>query len=157
MDENTPMRVVAKNRKAWHEYTILQKFEAGISLKGVEVKSVRDGHIALTDAYAAFEGGELYLNNLNIGAYRNKGYTDHDERRPRKLLLHRRELLKIARQIEIKGNTIIPLQVYFKGPRLKVEIAVATGKRQYDKREAKEKARMDREMQREIKNRLKHQ
>jgi SsrA-binding protein len=155
MDENAPVRVVAKNRKAWHEYTILQKFEAGIALKGTEIKSVRDGHVALTDAYAAFQEGELFLFNLNIGAYRHKGYTEHEEKRPRKLLLHKRELLKIQRQIEIKGNTIVPLQLYFKGPVLKVEISVASGKRQYDKREATEKARMDRELQREVKNRIK--
>jgi SsrA-binding protein len=155
MEENPTLKVVAKNRKAWHDYFIVQRYEAGLSLMGTEVKSARAGHIGLSDAYASFEGNELYMYNVSIGAYRNQGYVGgHEERRRRKLLLHRDELRKLARQVEEKGNTIIPLQLYFKGPYLKVEIAVARGKRQYDKREQKEKARVAREVDREIKRRL---
>ena len=113
MEEKGPTKIVAKNRKAWHDYHILQRFEAGLSLLGTEVKAVRAGHIGLRDTYAAFDNGELYLFNLSIGAYRDQGYVVHEERRRRKLLLHRDELRKLARQIEEKGNTIIPLQLYF--------------------------------------------
>jgi SsrA-binding protein len=155
MEEKGPEKVVAKNRKAWHDYHILQRYEAGLSLLGTEVKSVRAGQIGLRDAYAAFENGELFLFNVSIGAYRDQGYATHEERRRRKLLLHRDELRKLARQVEEKGNTIIPLQLYFRGPYLKAEIAVARGKREYDKRHQKEEARVAREMDRELKSRLK--
>jgi SsrA-binding protein len=155
VEEKGSIKIVAKNRKAWHDYHILQRFEAGLSLLGTEVKAVRAGHIGLRDAYAAFDGGELYLFNVTIGAYRNQGYVEHEERRKRKLLLHGDELRKLARQVEEKGNTIIPLQLYFKGPYLKAEIAVARGKREYDKRRQKEEARMARELDREMKQRLK--
>ena len=114
------------------------------------MKSVRAGHIGLRDAYAAFEQGELYLFNLSISAYRDRGYTEHEERRKRKLLLRKTELRKLERQVQEKGNTIVPLMLYFKGPYLKAEIAVVKGKREYDKREQKEKSRMAREMQREF-------
>lgn len=155
MDEAVPGKIVVRNRKARHDYHILQRYEAGLSLLGTEVKSVRAGKVGLRDSYAAFDGGELYLYNLTIGSYESRGYSDHDERRRRKLLLHRTELRKIERQVNEKGKTIIPLQLYFKGPYLKVEIAVAQGKRAYDKREQKEEARMKRELSREMKNRLK--
>lgn len=157
MEESPRWRILAKNRKAWHDYFIVQRYEAGVSLLGTEVKSARAGHIALRDAYAAFDKGELFLHNVSIGAYRDRGYVEHEERRRRKLLLHREELRKLNRQVEEKGNTIIPLQIYFKGPHLKVEIAVARGKKQYDKRQQKEDARMARELDRELKHRLKGQ
>ncbi|MBI5060514.1 SsrA-binding protein SmpB [candidate division KSB1 bacterium] len=153
MPEKEPEHVVAKNRKAWHDYHILQRYEAGIVLLGTEVKSVRAGHIGLRDSYAAFENGELFLFNLSISSYKDRGYTEHDERRRRKLLLHADELRKLRRQIDEKGNTLIPLQLYFKGRVLKAEIAVARGKKEYDKREQKEKAMMARELKRELKNR----
>jgi SsrA-binding protein len=153
MPEKEPDHVVAKNRKAWHDYHLLQRFEAGIVLLGTEVKAVRAGHIGLRDAYAAFENGELYLFNVSISPYKDRGYAEHDERRRRKLLLHAEELRKLRRQIEEKGNTIVPLLLYFKGPVLKAEIAVARGKKEYDKREQKEKAMMARELKRELKNR----
>jgi SsrA-binding protein len=154
MEGKAPLKQVAKNRKAWHDYHILQRYEAGIALVGTEVKAVRSGLVGLRDSYASFEKGELFLHNLSIGAYRDQGYVGHEERRRRKLLLHRDELRKLARQVEEKGNTIIPLELYFNGPHLKVELAVARGKREYDKREQKEKARVAREVDREIKRRL---
>jgi SsrA-binding protein len=156
MPEKEPDKLVAKNRKAWHDYFILQCYEAGIALLGTEIKSVRAGHIGLRDAYAAFDKGELLLFNLSISAYKDRGYTEHDERRQRKLLLRKTELRKLLRQVQEKGNTIVPLQLYFKGPYLKVEIAVVKGKKEYDKREQKEKARMAREVQREVRDRMKH-
>jgi SsrA-binding protein len=157
MEEKGSTRVVAKNRKAHHDYFILQRYEAGLSLVGTEVKSARAGQVGLRDSYAAFDKGQLFLYNVTIGKYRDRGYAEHQERRPRKLLLHRDELRKLARQVEEKGNTLIPLCLYFKGPYLKAEIAVAKGKRQYDKRQQKEEARMARELDRELKQRWKTQ
>ena len=153
MADERGQKIVAKNRKAWHDYEILQRFEAGMALLGTEVKSARAGHISLTDAYGMIEKGELYLYNVSISSYKDRGYATHEDRRKRKLLLHRDELRKLTRQVEEKGNTIIPLQLYFKGPYLKAEIAVARGKKEYDKRQQKEEARMDRELRRELKNR----
>lgn len=153
MSEKDPEHTVAKNRKAWHDYHLLQRYEAGIVLLGTEVKSVRAGHVSLRDSYAAFENGELFLFNLSISAYKDRGYAEHDERRRRKLLLNRDELRKIKRQIEEKGNTVIPLQLYFKNQRLKAEIAVAKGKREYDKRDQKDRLMAARELSRELKNR----
>jgi SsrA-binding protein len=155
MADEGPLKIVAKNRKAWHNYEILQRFEAGIALLGTEVKAVRAGHVSLADAYGMIEKGELFLYNVSISAYKDRGYSDHDDRRKRKLLLHRDELRKLTRQVEEKGNTLIPLQLYFKGPYLKAEIAVARGKREYDKRQQKEEQRMDRELQRAVKERMK--
>ncbi len=153
MPEKDPDRSVAKNRKAWHDYHIIQRYEAGLVLLGTEIKSIRAGHIGLRDSYAQFVDDELFLMNLSVGAYKDRGYASHEERRPRKLLLRSEELRKIRRQVEEKGNTVIPLSLYFKGPYLKVEIAVAHGKKEYDKRAQKEKAFMQRELQREFKNR----
>ena len=153
MADDRGQKIVAKNRKAWHDYEILQRFEAGIALLGTEVKSARAGHVSLTDAYGLIEKGELYLYNVSISSYKDRGSATHEDRRKRKLLLHSDELRKLTRQVEEKGNTIIPLQLYFKGPYLKAEIAVARGKREYDKRQQKEEARMDRELRRELKNR----
>jgi SsrA-binding protein len=157
MAADDSFKAVAKNRKAWHDYTILQRFEAGIALLGTEVKSARAGRVSLTDAYGLVEEGELFLYNVSISSYKDRGYASHEDRRKRKLLLHRDELRKLIRQVEEKGNTIIPLQLYFKGPYLKAEIAVARGKKEYDKRQQKEEARMDRELRREIKNRSRKQ
>jgi SsrA-binding protein len=151
MEEKDPPKLVTKNRKAWHDYFILQRFEAGISLLGTEVKSIRAGHVGMRDAYASFEEGELFVYNVIIGKYKDRGYTEHDEKRRRKLLLHSDELRKLHRQVEEKGNTLIPLSLYFKGPYLKVELAVAKGKKVYDKRRQKEEARMTRELDRELK------
>jgi SsrA-binding protein len=155
MADDGALKIVAKNRKAWHDYEILQRFEAGIALLGTEVKAARAGHASLADAYGLVEKGELWLYNVSISSYKNRGYAAHEERRRRKLLLHRDELRKLIRQVEEKGNTIVPLQLYFKGPYLKAEIAVARGKREYDKRRQKEEKRMDRELQRVLKERTK--
>lgn len=157
MADDGALKVVAKNRKAWHDYEILQRFEAGIALLGTEVKAVRAGHVSLADSYGLIEKGELYLYNISISAYKDRGYAVHDERRKRKLLLHRDELRKLTRQVEEKGNTVIPLQLYFKGPYLKAEIAVARGRKEYDKRRQKEVQRMDRELRRVVKDRTKTQ
>ena len=115
MAEKEPDKLVAKNRKAWHDYFILQRFEAGIALLGTEVKSVRAGHVGMRDSYAAFEKNELYLYNLSITAYKDRGYADHDERRKRKLLLRKVELRKLERQIQEKATPLFPCSFISKG------------------------------------------
>ena len=127
---------VASNRKARHDYHIEDTFEAGISLMGTEVKALRAGRCSLVDGFAQFTGDELWLEGVHIPEYSQGTWTNHAPRRRRKLLLHREELTKIESKIREKGRTIVPLAVYFKDGRAKVEIALATGKRQYDKRQA---------------------
>ena len=128
-------KVVASNRKARHDYLIEDTFEAGIVLMGTEVKSLRMGRASLIDGYATFRGDELWLEGVHIPEYVEGTWTNHTPRRRRKLLLHRAELAKIARKSQDSGHTIVPLQLYFKDGKAKVEIAVAKGKRQYDKRQ----------------------
>jgi SsrA-binding protein len=129
-------KVVASNRKARHDYHIEDTFEAGLALMGTEVKALRAGRCSLVDGYAQFTGDELWLEGVHISEYSQGTWTNHAPRRRRKLLLHRDELTKIAGKTKEKGRTIVPLAVYFKDGRAKVEIALATGKREYDKREA---------------------
>jgi len=153
MDEKPAIRYVARNRKALHDYFIVHRFEAGIALLGTEVKSARTGAISLRESYALVEKNEVWLHNLNIHLYDHRGYTEHDPRRRRKLLLQAREIHKIQQRMLEKGLALIPLSLYFKGPYLKVELGLAQGKRQYDKRAQKEKAQMQRDLDREIKGR----
>ncbi|HET6667295.1 MAG TPA: SsrA-binding protein SmpB [Intrasporangium sp.] len=127
--------LIASNRKARHDYHIEDTFEAGIVLSGTEVKALRQGRASLVDGFAMFTGDELYLENVHIPEYLNGTWTNHAPRRKRKLLLHRSELDKIAGKTRESGRTIVPLALYFKDGRAKVEIALATGKRQYDKRQ----------------------
>ena len=136
MVKESGRQVVASNRKARHDYHIEDTFEAGISLMGTEVKALRAGRCSLVDGFAQFTGDELWLEGVHIPEYSQGTWTNHAPRRRRKLLLHREELTKIESKIREKGRTIVPLAVYFKDGRAKVEIALATGKRQYDKRQA---------------------
>ncbi len=129
-------KVVASNRKARHDYHIEDTFEAGLSLMGTEVKALRAGRCSLVDGFAQFSGDELWLEGVHIPEYTQGTWTNHAPRRRRKLLLHREELDKIASKTREKGKTIVPLAVYFKDGRAKVEIALATGKKHYDKRHA---------------------
>ena len=129
-------KLVAKNRRAFFEYEVVDQLEAGIALRGTEVKSLRDGQLQLGDAYARFFGEELFLVNANIAAYKMGGYANHEPTRPRKLLLHKRELARIAAKVQEKGFTVIPLAVYFKRGIAKVKIGVCRGKKLYDKRAA---------------------
>ena len=151
MGPSSANRYIARNRKALYNYLILQRFEAGIVLLGTEVKSARAGAISLRESYGMLEKGEVWLHNLSIQLYGNRGYTEHDTRRRRKLLLQKREIRRIEQRMMEKGFALIPLSLYFKGPYLKVEIALARGKRQYDKRAQKEKAQIQRDLQRDIK------
>jgi SsrA-binding protein len=128
-------KVVATNRKAYHDYAVLDTYEAGLALMGTEVKSLRAGRASLLDGYAIFYGDELWLEGIHISEYSQGSWTNHAARRRRKLLLHRQELTKISQKIRESGFTLVPLQLYFLNGRAKVEIAVARGKRDYDKRQ----------------------
>ncbi|HVZ39529.1 MAG: SsrA-binding protein SmpB [Bacteroidetes bacterium] len=134
-DDKLAIKNVASNRKARFEFEILDTVEAGIVLLGTEVKSVREGHISLQESYASARGSELWLEGCTIQPYTHGNVNNHEPSRPRKLLLHRRELDKLIQRIAEKGLTLVPLSVYFKGPNLKVQIGVARGKKLYDKRD----------------------
>ncbi len=136
---------MATNRRAFHEYEIVEKIEAGISLTGTEVKSLRESQLNLGDGYVAVEGGEAWLHNVQVSPYDAGSYNNPDPKRKRKLLLHRREILRLASKIQRSGATCIPLSVYFKGPYVKVQIALGTGKKQFDKRETIRRRESERE------------
>jgi SsrA-binding protein len=154
MAKDTTEKVVATNRKAFHDYAIEEKLEAGIVLKGTEVKSIREGLVNLRDSYASVDHGELVLHHCHISPYSHGNMMNHDPLRPRKLLLHRKEINKWLGKTKQKGLTIVPLRIYF-SPRgqAKVEIALARGKRQYDRREAIKDREAGRELQRAMKSR----
>ena len=137
---------VATNRKASHKFEFIEKFEAGIELVGSEVKSLRDGQVQIADAYATLEDGEVWLRGVHIAPYAPASTSNHDPDRPRKLLLHRYEIERLIGRLQRKGLTLVPTRVYFKGPRAKVELAVARGKEQRDRR----REIRDRDIQREI-------
>lgn len=146
---------VARNRKARHEYTIEDTVEAGIELQGCEVKSIREGKITLSDAYAIVEHGQVVLKNMHINPYKLATEYQPDPLRPRRLLLHKREIRKLSIKTEQRGMALIPLAVYFKGKHCKVELGLGTGRKKYDKRqaiaEAEAKRRIDRATRRDIK------
>ncbi|MBR3166973.1 MAG: SsrA-binding protein SmpB [Lachnospiraceae bacterium] len=145
------VKLIANNKKAWHDYFIDQTYEAGISLVGTEVKSLRMGKCSLKESYIKDEHGELVIYGMNISPYEKGNIFNKDPLRPRKLLLHRSEINKLAGAVSQKGFTIVPLKVYLKGSLVKVEIGLARGKKQYDKREATAKKDMKREAEREFK------
>ncbi|MGO2659611.1 SsrA-binding protein SmpB [Mycetocola reblochoni] len=136
MPKERGQKVVATNRKARHDYLIEDTFEAGLVLSGTEVKSLRQGRASLVDGYAFIEGGEAWLDAVHIPEYRAGTWTNHPPRRKRKLLLHKAQIIKISQKVAPGGYTIIPLQMYFSDGRAKVEIAIAKGKKEYDKRHA---------------------
>ncbi|HEY1812926.1 MAG TPA: SsrA-binding protein SmpB [Kofleriaceae bacterium] len=145
------LKVIATNRKATHDYHIHDKFEAGIQLVGSEVKSLRDAKVVISDGWAEVRKGQAYLHNVQIQEYAQANRWGHEPIRVRKLLLHRHELDKLEKQTVIKGYTLIPLALYFKGHRVKVELALVTNKKQHDKRATKKAADDQREMDRAIK------
>ena len=147
------IKVVATNRKAYHDYFILETYEAGIVLTGTEIKSVRASRVSLREGYVLPKDGELWLMNVHIAPYEHGGIWDHDPKRPRKLLLHRREINKLLGKVYERGYTIVPLRMYLKNNRAKVEIALVKGKRKYDKREAIAKRDEERRMRHEWKER----
>lgn len=132
----TGIKIITENRKARFDYAIIDKYEAGIVLKGSEVKSLRDGHVQLKDSYVAFYNGEMFLQNAHINVYKPSSYNNHEPERKRKLLMNRNEIDKLDSQVQEKGLTIVPLKMYFSKGRVKVEIATAKGKKRHDKRDA---------------------
>lgn len=146
-------RVITVNRKAYHNYHIQESFEVGIVLKGSEIKSIRAGKVNLSDAYARPENGELWLYNSHIASYDAASYNTHEPIRPRKLLLHRKEIDILASKVVQKGLTLVPLKLYIKHGLAKLELGVARGKRVYDKREAIARRDADREAERAMKYR----
>jgi len=151
MTESLNEKNITVNRKARHEYFILQTYEAGIVLVGTEVKALRQNRANLVDSFALLTDGEVWLLNANISTYDQGSINNHDPVRKRKLLLNKSEIKKLNKAVSEKGNTLIPLRLYFKDGLVKVELAVATGKKQYDKREEIAKRDLTREMQRKFK------
>ena len=151
MADNT--KVLATNRKAYHDYHIEETYETGIALTGTEIKSVRAGSVNLRDSYAQVRNGELWLMNVHIAPYEPASRQNADPYRDRKLLMHRKEILRLFGRVQEKGFTLIPLRMYLKKNRAKLEIGLARGKRQYDKREAISKRDAAREMERAVKTR----
>ena len=146
-------KLIASNKKALHDYFVVQKFEAGMVLTGTEVKSLREGRAQLKDAYVIFKDGEAFLFGAHISPYTHGNRENHEPDRTRKLLLHKREIDKLRGQTIEKGMAVVPLRLYFKGGRVKAEIAIVKGKRQYDKRETERTREADREAAQAMKTR----
>ena len=151
MKETSPEKNITVNRKARHEYSIIQTWEAGIVLVGTEVKSLRQGKANLVDSYAKIVNGEVWLANLHIGEYTQGNINNHDPKRERKLLLNKSEIRKLIGNIKEKGLTLVPLRLYFKKGKVKIEIALAKGKKVYDKRKDIAKRDFERDQERKIK------
>jgi len=150
--ESDHIKIIASNRKARHEYHISDEVEAGIVLVGTEVKSIREGRVNIKDSYADIKNGEMFLRQLHISPYERAYYDNHDALRTRKLLLHRREINKLTVKINERGFTIIPLKIYFKNGKIKVQLGLAKGKKLYDKRNTIKDRDMQRDLDREKKN-----
>jgi SsrA-binding protein len=146
-------RIVADNRKAFHDFHILETFEAGVVLQGTEVKAIREARLNLRDSFARVENGEVFLYNVHIHPYSHRGYADHEPTRRRKLLLHRQEIRKLIGKTVEKGMTLVPTRVYFKNGKVKVAIGLAKGKQAHDKRETIRRREVDRETRAAIKAR----
>jgi SsrA-binding protein len=144
---------IAENRKAFHDYHILETFEAGIVLVGTEVKSIREGSANLRDSFARVEDGEVWLYNVHINPYSHRGYSDHEPTRRRKLLLHRQEIRKLIGKTVEKGLTLVPTRLYFKNGHVKVALALARGKQAHDKRETVKRREAERETRAAVKER----
>lgn len=151
MAQENDEKNITVNRKARHEFSILQTYEAGIVLTGTEVKSLREGKVNLVDSYAALIKGEVWLNSAHISEYKQGNINNHDPVRPRKLLLNKSEIRKLIGKVKEKGLTLIPLRLYFKKGKVKVELALAKGKKVYDKRESIAKRDMQRDQERRFK------
>ena len=150
--EKGHVKIIAENRKARRDYFIVAEYEAGLVLKGTEVKSLRQGRANLKDSYARIKNGEVFVYQLHIAPYPFAYYDNHDPLRPRKLLLHKHEIKRLYSKVNEKGHTLVPLRLYFKSGKVKIVIAVAKGKRKYDKREAIKRRDQQRDLDRERKN-----
>jgi len=144
---------IAENRKSYHDYHLIETFEAGMVLLGTEVKAIREGRVNLRDSFARVEDGEVFLYNVHISPYSHRGYADHEPLRRRKLLLHRDEIRKLVGKTVEKGMTLVPVRMYFKNGRVKVAVNLAKGKKDYDKRETIKRRETDRETRAAVKER----
>lgn len=144
-------RLVLKNKKAFLNYNLVERFEAGIVLQGTEIKSIRNGKTAFKDSYLDIKNGEIFVYNWDISPYDKGGYVNHDPNRPKKLLIHKREIMKLAGRVLQKGLTLVPVSLYFKGKHLKMNFALASGKKLYDKREQIAKKDAQREIEKDFK------
>ena len=144
---------IAENRKAFHDFHLLESFEAGLVLLGTEVKAIREGRVNLRDSFARVEDGEVFLYNVNISPYSHRGYADHEPLRRRKLLLRREEIRKLVGKTVEKGMTLVPVRLYFKNGRVKVAVSLVKGKKEHDKRDAIKRRETDRETRAAIKER----
>ena len=147
------VKVVAKNSKAYHDYFIEEKYEAGIELAGTEVKSIRLGNVNLKDSFCIIKDGQLTVHGMHVSPYEKGNIFNKDPRRPRRLLMHKREILRLFGRLKQDGLALIPLSIYFKGPRLKLELGLARGKKLYDKRESAARRDAKREIDRTMKTR----
>jgi SsrA-binding protein len=145
------MNIISNNRKSNYLYNFIANYEAGIQLKGFEVKAIREGNVNIAESYITIKNNEIFVIGMHIGEYSHSGYTTHDPTRERKLLMHKIEISKIKTKFDTKGITIIPLKLYFKNGKAKLEIALAKGKKKWDKRETIKKRDMDREIKRSMK------
>jgi SsrA-binding protein len=152
-DRKKAERIIADNRKAHHDFHLIETFEAGLALVGTEVKAIREGRVNLRDSFAKIQGGEVFVHNVHIGAYSSRGYADHEPLRPRKLLLHRQEIRKLIGKTTERGMTIVPVRMYFKDGRVKVAISLAKGKKDFDRRETIKRRDTERETRAAIKER----
>jgi SsrA-binding protein len=152
-DREKAQTTIAENRKAYHDFHLLETFEAGVALLGTEVKAIREGRVNLRDSYARVEDGEVFLYNVNISPYSHRGYAEHEPLRRRKLLLHRDEIRKLIGKTVEKGMTLVPVRFYFKDGRVKVAVSLAKGKKEYDKRETIKRREADRETRAALKSR----
>ena len=153
-DREKAQRTIAENRKARHDYHILESWEAGVALLGTEVKSIREGRVNLRDSYARIDNGEVWMLNVHISPYSHRGSAAHEELRQRKLLLHRDEIRKMVGKVAEKGLTLVPLELYFKNGRVKVQLGLAKGKQAHDKRETIRRREVDRETRAAVKSRV---
>ena len=144
---------IAENRKAFHDFHILETYEAGVALLGTEVKSIREGNVNLRDSYARVEGSEVWIYNVHINPYSHRGYADHEPTRKRKLLLHRREIRKLIGKTVERGMTLVPIRMYFRNGHVKIAIALAKGKQAHDKCETIKRRETDRETRAAVKER----
>ena len=155
-DRELAQKSIAENRKAFHDYHLLESFEAGIVLLGTEVKAIREGRVNLRDSFARLEEAEVFLYNVNISPYSHRGYSDHEPLRRRKLLLHRDEIRKLIGKTVEKGMTLVPTRLYYKNGRVKVAVSLAKGKQAYDKRETIKRREAERETRAAVKSRVRN-
>ena len=151
--ENMEDNTISQNKKAYHDYFVVESLEAGIELFGTEVKSLRQGGVSLKDSWCSIEGGELFVNNMHVSPYEKGNIFNRDPYRVRKLLLHKREIMRLLGQVKQQGLTLLPLSLYFKGSLVKVQVGLCRGKKLYDKRAVDAERSARREIQRQLKER----